>query len=450
MIYEPHIECASAESLRVVQASRLKTFLAEVAAHLPGYREFIIEAGLDRDLQTASDEEILARFRSAGFTGSAAYVAIDAQALRTLDKRLFFMETTSGTTAAPKSRYATREDDLIDQRLLARSFAAFGITSSQRVLTVDLGELNMYALMTKALADLGVYDSLFYCARKDFSRSMKEALACRPDVLITVPSVLARSLSEFFDSLSAIPSLKKLIYYAEPLDEKIQQHLLKEFGIESFSMYSSIECGIIGAECEAHDGIHVWADCILPGLNDPSPAKKAAFKNFGDDTLEGALGLTTMMYTGKPTLAYLNGDEVQHTEASCVCGRTMPRISFVQRKTDVFSVFGTKFTYRQIHDVVYEHATVASFLQVILEDVANGTEMKLILPADEGHGVNERRDEIYNALRSHPSMSFIVSHGVLDFKLEFVAADFFTSRKIRKVEDRRSASAEPATIPPPT
>jgi hypothetical protein len=47
-------------------------------------------------------------------------------------------------------------------------------------------------------------------------------------------------------------------------------------------------------------------------------------------------------------------------------------------------------------------------------------------------------------------MSFIVSHGVLDFKLEFVAADFFTSRKIRKVEDRRSGSAEPATIQPPT
>jgi len=446
VIYEPHIECAPAERLRLVQAGRLKTFLAETAAHLPGYREFIIEAGLDGHLQTASDEEILARFSSAGFTGSTAYVAIDAQALRTLDKRLFFMETTSGTTAAPKSRYATREDDLIDQKLLARSFAAFGVTSSQRVLTVDLGELNMYALMTKALADLGAYDSLFYCARKDFGRSMKEALACRPDVLITVPSVLARSMAEFLDSLGGIPSLKKLIYYAEPLDEKIQQHLLREFGIESFSMYSSIECGIIGAECEAHDGIHVWADYILPGLKDASPVKKAAFKNFEGEALEGALGLTTMMYTGKPTLAYLNGDEVQYTEASCVCGRTMPRISFVQRKTDVFSVYGTKFTYRQIHEIVYEHAPVASFLQVILEDGASGTEMKLILPAEERHGVKERRDEIYNALKSHPSMSFIVSHGVLDFKFEFVEADFFTGRKIRKVEDRRGEPAESDTI----
>lgn len=450
MIYEPHIECAPAERLRLVQASRLKTFLAEVAAHLPGYREFIIEAGLDGYLQTASDEEILARFRSAGFTGPAAYVAIDAQALRTLDKRLFFMETTSGTTAAPKSRYATREDDLIDQRMLTRSFAAFGITGSHRVLTVDLGELNMYALMTKALADLGVYDSFFYCARKDFNRSMKEALACRPDVLITVPSVLARSLSEFLDSLSGLPSLKKLIYYAEPLDEKIQQHLLKEFGIESFSMYSSIECGIIGAECEAHDGIHVWVDSILPGLKDASPVENAAFKNSDGEALEGALGLTTMLYTGKPTLAYLNGDEVQYTEASCICGRTMPRISFVQRKTDVFSVFGTKFTYRQIHDIVYRHAPVTSFMQVILEDGANGTDMKLILPDEDAHGVKERRDEIYHALKSHPSMSFIVSQGVLDFYLEFVAADFFTSRKIRKVEDRRGAAGESAAIEPLT
>jgi phenylacetate-coenzyme A ligase PaaK-like adenylate-forming protein len=128
----------------------------------------------------------------------------------------------------------------------------------------------------------------------------------------------------------------------------------------------------------------------------------------------------------------------------------MPRISFVQRKTDVFSVFGTKFTYRQIHDIVYQHAPVTSFMQVILEDGASGTDMKLILPDEEGHGVKERRDEIYNALKSHPSMSFIVSQGVLDFHLEFVAADFFTSRKIRKVEDRRGGAGESAAIQPLT
>jgi phenylacetate-CoA ligase len=445
MIYEPYIECAPVERLRLVQASRLRPFLSDVVPHIPVYRERISEAGGHQGLQACGDEEFLARYCSAVFTGPKEYVAADAHALNALDKQLYFLETTSGSTAAPKSRYATREDDLIDQRMLARSFAAFGITSSQRILTVDLGDLNMYALMTKGLAELGAFNSLFYCARRDFARSMKEALTSLPDVLITVPSLLTRSLVGLLDGLRVAGSVKKLIYYAEPLDGRIQRRLREEFRIESFSLYSSVECGIIGAECEAHDGIHVWADCVLPALKDASPVKKGSFKNRGEEVLQGSLALTTMMHRGKPTLAYLTGDEVQYTDAPCACGRTMPRINFIQRKTDVFSVFGTKYTYQQIYDIVYQDEPLASFLQVILEDGDGGTVMTLILPAQDRRGVKERQGRIYTALKSHPSLSLMMGHGVLDFQLEFVPDAFFTGRKIRKVEDRRGKFEQTAT-----
>lgn len=412
-----------------------------VAQRIPEYRERISKSRLDgRHVEAMSDQELLKRFSIVGFTDAATYVSIDARALSEIDRKLYYLETTSGTTAAPKSRYATFQDDLIDQRLTARSFAAFGVTPDHRVLTVDLGELNFYALMTKGMAELGLYDSLFYSARKPFDRSMKEALAFKPDVLLTVPSILIRSWAAFIESLKAAPTLKKLIYYAEPLDSKIQQYLRREFGIESFSLYSSIELGIIGAECMAHDGIHVWADVLLPALKDAVTIKDKAFHYGERPSIQGLLGMTALVHEGKPTLAYLTGDMVEYTEEPCPCGRTLPRLHFIERDSETFSIYGAKFTYRQIHERVYKYEDVTNFLQIVLQDDASGTLMRLILPKESLYSIQSRQAEISYDLRSHAGLSFMADHAVLHFDFKFVPAEFFTKRKIRLIEDLRGKS----------
>lgn len=445
MIYEPHIECATPEQLKAVQAAQLRTYLSKVIPRIPEYRKRIAGVGLSRRHKALSDEELLERFYEIGFTDAAAYVSIDADARRAIDKRLYYLETTSGTTAVPKSRYATYADDLVDQHLVARSLAAFEVTPQDRVLTVDLGELNFYALMTKGMAKLGIYDSLFYSARKPFAQSMKEALSFRPDVLLTVPSILMRSFPAFVECLKAAPCVKKLIYYAEPLERKIQQFLRKELGIECFSLYSSIEMGMIGAECAAHNGIHIWADALLPALKDGVPVKRNGFRAGGQRMMQGSLGLTSLKHTGKPTLAYLIGDTVQYTDAPCPCGRTLPRLQFVARDSESFSVYGVKFTYREIHDRVYKDESVSNFLQIVLEDDSSGTLMRLVLPEESLHSIKHRQAEISGTLEAQSPFSFLVDHQVLHFDFKFVPAEFFTRRKIRLVEDLRDKTGKPPT-----
>lgn len=438
MIYEPHIECATPEQLKAIQAARLRTYLKEVVPRVPEYRERIAGANLSPHDASIGDEELLDRFSAVGFTDAATYVSIDADARREIDRKLYYLETTSGTTSLPKSRYATYEDDLLDQHLVARSFATFEVTPQDRVLTVDLGELNFYALMTKGMAKLGIYDSLFYSARKPFGRSMREALASRPDVLLTVPSVLMRSFTSFVESLKEAPCVRKLIYYAEPLDSSIQEYLYRELGIECFSLYSSIELGMIGAECTAHKGVHVWADSLLPALKDAVPVQRTSFQDGVEESvLQGSLGVTTLRHRGKPTLAYLLGDKVQYTSEPCACGRTLPRLYFVARDSESFSVFGIKFTHREIYDHVYGNESVTNFLQIVLADEASATLMKLILPEEGLHSIQHRQAELLRELEAKSSISFLLDHGVMRLELEFVPAEFFTRRKIRLIEDLR-------------
>jgi phenylacetate-CoA ligase len=438
MIYEPHIECASPEQLKAMQAAHLRTYLQTVPPRIPEYQQRIKDANLDTPHAGLTDEELLDRFSAIGFTDAATYVSIDAVARREIDRKLYYLETTSGTTSLPKSRYATYEDDILDQNLVARSFATFEVTARDRVLTLDLGELNFYALMAKGMAKLGIYDSFFYSSRKPFGRSMREALACRPDVMLTVPSVLMRSFTSFVESLKAAPCVKKLIYYAEPLDSSIQEYLYGELGIECFSLYSSIELGMIGAECTAHKGVHVWADSLLPALKDAVPVKRTNFLgDVEESVLQGSLGITTLKHRGKPTLAYLLGDKVQYTDEPCACGRTLPRLYFVERDSASFSIFGIKFTHREIYDHVYKNESVPNFLQIMLADEGSVTLMKLILPEESLHSVQHRQVELMEELEAKSSISFLLDHGVLRLDCEFVPAEFFTRRKIRLIEDLR-------------
>lgn len=442
MIYEPDLESATPKKLRARQASALREYLISVSLTIPEYQEKIVGADLDKPYQVTDDEELLRRFSSIGFTDPATYMAIDSSALRAVDKKLFYLESTSGTTSVPKSRYVTLTDDLLDQQLVARSFAAFDVKPEDRVLTLDLGELNFYAVVTKGIARLGIFESVFYDARKPFVESMQEALSFQPNVLMTTPSILLRSLPALSANPSAMKSLKKLVYYCEALDPQVQHYLHRDFGIESFSLYSSVELGMIGAECTAHRGVHLWADVLLPAIHDAVPVESEICEGKSQAAVQGSLGLTTLLSRGKPTLAYLLGDRVEYTEAPCKCGRTLPRIHFLERDSEIFSLFGAKFTYRQIYDCVYHENEVKSFLQIVLEDDADGVNMRLVLPQIDSVSKEMRLDKLIAELSAQAGLSFFVDHDVLEFQFEFVPAEFFTKRKIRRVDDRRNKTSD--------
>ncbi|HKO43909.1 MAG TPA: hypothetical protein VJU84_11595 [Pyrinomonadaceae bacterium] len=435
-MYEPSLERASLEQIRKIQANALRRYLVAVSARIPNYADKIVAAGLS-DPYTVEDAELFAIFSSLPLMDGKDYVAIDYAALVATDRALYYLESTSGTTSAPKSRYVTVADDSLDQQLMARSLSAFGLKVSDRLLTVDLGDLNFHSLVVKGLSKLGIRDSIFYSLRKPFARAFADALSCNPSVLMTIPSILMRSMPDLELSLRKTPSLNKLVYYCEPLDISFERYLYREFGIESFSLYSSIETGLIGAECSAHDGLHVWLDALFIDLAEKVTPAKHDFTQH-DGVTEGSLAITTLSHLGKPTLRYLLGDRVQYTQAPCLCGRTLPRLRFVERDTDNFSIYGTKFSFRQVYQYIYNEEDVSNFLQIVVSENQDSTTLTFVLPETINSSKNRKKERLYKQLGSQPGFAFLLDHNVLNIDLRFVESEYFTRRKIKRVTDKRN------------
>lgn len=99
-----------------------------------------------------------------------------------------------------------------------------------------------------------------------------------------------------------------------------EQRLLVEevFGCPVFDCYASRECGQHACECEAHDGLHVNAECL-----------HLEFEMNGKPVGVGELGhilITDLDNYGMPFIRYHIEDMGTPLDGSCSCGRTLPRM----------------------------------------------------------------------------------------------------------------------------
>jgi len=426
MILEPSLECATPKRIRSLQDARLRSQQIRFA-QVPAYRPL---------LRSPRDWSAL---RQSTLINGEAYGKSHSAFLKLSREGLAYVDITSGTTGPPKMRFVTDQDDAIDKRLLARSFCAFGIRKSDRVLFVDVGDLNLFAIGSKALSDLGNDRSVFHAVRLPFAKSFQEAFRVfNPDVLFTIPSVLMRGFDALREHLQGRSRLRSIIYTGEHLQDKIRHYLWKSHRVEVFSLYSSIELGFIGAECEQHDGDHLWADALLPHIAGATKVRQKVFKREAN-VLRGIFGATQLLHEGSPAFMYQTGDVVYFTDAPCACGRTLPRLKFLSRSKDIFSVYSSKLSFSQFHNIVYpnDEEDTTNLLQIVVTENKAGVLLTLILPVESLYSVEQRAAVIRCRLESDPSLAFLVEHGLLRFRLSFRPATFFVSRKVNTVEDRR-------------
>jgi phenylacetate-coenzyme A ligase PaaK-like adenylate-forming protein len=297
MILEPSFECATPRDICSLQRSRLRLQQSRLAK-VPAYRHLL------------RSSRRLNAIKQITLVNGEAYSNSHSAFLKLSGNALAYVDVTSGTTGAPKMRFVTDGDDAIDIRLLARSFCSFGVRQSDRVLFADVGDLNLFAIGSKALSSLGNDRAVFYGARLPFAQSFREAFRIfDPDVLFTIPSVLMRGFAALREHLQSSSRLRSIIYTGEHFDDKIRHYLSDSYGIEVFSLYSSIELGFIGAECRQHDGDHVWADALMPHIAGATTVQQTVFRRQGK-VLRGLFGATQLLHEGSPTFMYQTGDIV--------------------------------------------------------------------------------------------------------------------------------------------
>lgn len=436
MIFEKHLECLSKEQLKSLQALKLRNMINGPFNEIYEYRN-IIKSILDiSNIDKISDDDLIKKLNSIESIDKELYSKIDTEVLNRLDHRLFYIDSTSGSTGTPKSRYCALEDDLHDTLLATRAFSSFNLKPDDRVLLYDLGDLTFYTQFTKAMQDIGIKNSFFYAARHDFIKSMEEAMLLEPTVIITLPSLLIRSFNRFIEILKNNCTVEKLVYFGEGLDDSIIKYLKNSFNIECYSFYGSTDVGWLGAECEEHDGIHLFTDSVLVNIEDRVELEKSPFENCDRQVIEGEISFTSLFQVGKPNLRYKNGDKVIYTEKECSCGRTSPRIKVLGRSAENFTILGMKVSASEIKEIVFGNSDVASFLQIELSDEVESTVMNIKLP----NSLVYQKNSLVEKLENHCGLNFYNQLHVLKIELDFVEEGFFTNRKIPLVVDKRKTS----------
>jgi phenylacetate-CoA ligase len=149
----------------------------------------------------------------------------------------------------------------------------------------------------------------------------------RPQVMIAYASG-AGALARFINDRGlrhwdAIPVLTG----AEALLPHDRAEIERAFG-PAFDTYGCREFMLMGAECEAHDGLHTSMENLIVEVVVRQPDGSTRAARPGET---GEVAITDLHNLACPMIRYLNGDlAVARGDDICACGRGLPRIGPVQ------------------------------------------------------------------------------------------------------------------------
>ncbi|MBF0482979.1 MAG: phenylacetate--CoA ligase [Desulfovibrionaceae bacterium] len=152
--------------------------------------------------------------------------------------------------------------------------------------------------------------------------------------------------------------LKKAIFGAETHTLKMRRRFERLLGLsESFDITGMTELYGPGAglECQAHEGIHYWADFYILEIIDPVTLAPCA---------PGAIGemvVTTLSKRASPLIRYRTRDLTRLIPGDCPCGVRLPRHErLLGRSDDMFIIKGVNIYPGQIASVLEEFKGVSS------------------------------------------------------------------------------------------
>ena len=214
-----------------------------------------------------------------------------------------------------------------------------------------------------------------------------EVLTCTPSYAVTLGEAAAAAGTD-------VTSLRAGIFGAEPWSEAMRAQIEAVLPVKALDVYGLSE--VIGpgvaTECyEAQSGLHVNEDHFLVECVDP--ATGAAMP----DGQPGELVFTTPTKQALPLLRYRSGDIASLSRGSCVCGRTLVRMSKVLgRRDDMLVVRGVNVYPSEVESVLLAREGLAPHYVLVLDRRAAVTE--LIVCCEAASDADRHRDGVVHAL----------------------------------------------------
>ncbi|HEX9933852.1 MAG TPA: phenylacetate--CoA ligase [bacterium] len=322
------VETLSLDELRALQTDRLKKVAAHVYDRVSYYRSVFDKLGMKpKDLKSLEDIQALP--------------LTDKETLRLHYPFGMFavpmsevkeIHASSGTTGKPTVVAYTENDIHVWSEVMARSIActggkrediiqnAYGYGLFTGGLGIHYGALELGAAVVP-MSSGGTQRQIQLM--QDFGTTI---LTCTPSY-----SIYMAEQARAVDVDPRHSTLRIGILGAEPWSEGMRREIEGMWDMKAYDIYGLSE--IIGpgvaVECEAQNGLHLWADHFYPEVLDPQTLKPVP------DGKDGMLVITTLTKQATPFLRYATKDIVTITHEPCpLCKRTAPRISRIKGRTD--------------------------------------------------------------------------------------------------------------------
>jgi phenylacetate-CoA ligase len=185
----------------------------------------------------------------------------------------------------------------------------------------------------------------------------------------SVASYMMR-LSQVAEEMGIEPKKLKVrngLFGAEMFSSGMKNRIKEIWDIDTHDIYGLTEmCGPgVSADCDQHNGLHLWEDHFLLECLDPVTLEPVGFEE------EGEIVITTLTKQGMPLLRYRTRDIAKlYDEKTCECGRTHIKHSPIKgRSDDMLIIRGTNIYPGQIESVLMKKEEIGGNWRMVLNTV---------------------------------------------------------------------------------
>ena len=354
-------EALSREELELLQLASLREGVERLSASVPFYREKLAGAKLNADSIRSIDGLARLPFTTKADLRDNYPFGMLAVPLNEVIR----IHASSGTTGKPTVVAYTARDLSLWSELMARVYAAAGVTKDDVVqnaygyglFTGGLGfHYGAEAIGAAVIPVSGGNTRRQLMIMQDFGATV---LCCTPSYSLLIAEVAEQGGID----LKSLP-LRVGLFGAEPWSERMRAEIESRLGILALNVYGLSE--VIGpgvaVECTRKQGLHIFEDQFIAEIVDPQTGEPVP------DGEMGELVLTCITKEALPLLRYRTRDRTRLFREPCACGRTTARMDrIIGRTDDMIIVRGVNVFPSQIETVLLEIGGVEPHYQIVVD-----------------------------------------------------------------------------------
>ncbi|MDF2539226.1 MAG: paaK2 [Herbinix sp.] len=384
MIWNEAKECMSRDEITNLQSARLRKMVDRVYHSVEFYRKKMQQMGIEPgDIKGVEDLHKLPFTTKNDLRDNYPFGLFAVP-----QSEIVRIHASSGTTGKATVVGYTRRDIEIWSECVARVLAMDGVGPQDKI-QVAYG----YGLFTGGLGlhygaeNLGATvipmstgnTQKLITMMQDFGAT---AIACTPSYLLHIAETLEEA-----GQIGNI-KLKAAICGAEPWTENMRKEIEAKLNLKAYDIYglSEIMGPGVAADCEYHNGLHVYEDHFIPEIINTETLEPCKEGEIGE------LVFTTITKEALPLFRYRTRDLTSISYDKCECGRTLARISrFKGRSDDMLIIRGVNVFPSQVEAALLEISETSPHYMLIVDRVNNLDILEVQVEVEESFFSDEIR-----------------------------------------------------------